>query len=147
MTGLTVLQRIVNGQQVLLVYREDGRTPTPRQCEEAGEDAGFFDPRTAPAHSSGEYRNARLVEDGFTGELCTHQWGSSGHYGRNPYGMFAPCTLCGVRVATATPQRGTRTTYSYDVWELREPIWHQWRQRGPVPGALHPQAHHEVRRG
>lgn len=132
------------GPLVLLVSRQDGRAPTARQCEEAGEDFGMFDPQVSRSLTR---PRARLVTEGYTGALCTHQWGFSAHFGRNPYGTVSTCVKCGVKVRNETPQRGTRTTFTYDgIWELREPIWKRWVKRGPVPGALQPQAHHGVSR-
>ena len=133
---------------VLLVTRQDGRLPTIRQCEEAGEDHGLFDPliTTSVAQVGTRMVKAgqRMVTEGYTGELCEHKWGHWGHYGRNPYGTFNTCTKCGVKVMTATPQRGTRITFTYDgIWVLREHIWLRWITQGPVAGALLPQPHHQ----
>lgn len=126
---------------VLLVTRPDGRLPTFRQCEEAGEDHGLFDPLISTAVMQA---GTRVVREGYTGELCRHQWGFSAHFGRNPYGTSSTCVKCGVKVRHETPQRGTRTTFTYDsIWQLREHIWQRWVKYGPVAGALQPHPHHK----
>lgn len=143
MSGLEVLKREQGGVLSLLVYRTDGRTPLARACEEAGEDVGFFDPRTSRFNGDGPYKNAQVVTEGFQGELCDHEWGRTGHYGRNPYGTFWRCDRCGVTVATATKKRSEHTEYTYDSWGLRFHIWQKWCKRGPVPGSLQVQEHHK----
>lgn len=143
MSRVEVLKREQNGVLTLLVYRTDGRAPTPQECEDAGEDHGFYEPKFEPAHSYGEYQNARLVTEGFQGELCDHEWGMTGHYGRNPYGTFSTCKKCSVTVMTATKKRSNHTEYLYDRWGLRFHIWQKWCKRGPVPGSLQVQEHHK----
>lgn len=143
MSGVEVLVRQKDGETVLMVYRLDGRAPTPQQCEDAGEDAGFYEPRREAVRSFGEYANAQIVRESFQGELCAHGWTTWGHYGRNPFGMFANCSKCGVSVKTMTKKRSSTTTFLYDTWELREHVWLLWLQRGPVPGSLAVQDHHQ----
>lgn len=143
MSGVEVLKRTNDGVLTLLVYRPDGRAPSPQACEDAGEDHGFYDTRIEPARGYVVYPNARLLTEGYTGALCEHRWDSVMHFSRNPYGYIRTCGKCGVKTMESHRKRSNKGTYTYDVWELREHIWRKWMQTGPVPGALQPQAHHK----
>ncbi|WP_288479872.1 hypothetical protein [uncultured Deinococcus sp.] len=143
MSGVEVLVRQQDNEKVLLVYRLDGRAPTAQQCEDVGEDHGFYEPHAEAAHSFGAYAKAQLVREGFQGGLCDHAWKSWGHYGRNPFGQFSACSKCGVSAMTVHRKRSPQVSYLYDKWELREHVWRLWLQRGPVLGSLVELPHHQ----
>lgn len=127
----------------LVVYRLDGRTPSPRECEDAGEDAGFYEPKQERNDDPQGPHNSIVVTEGFSGQLCDHEWGMTGHYGRNPFGSFWRCKKCNVLCATVQKKRGKTIEYTYGEWGLRKYIWDRWMQRGPVPNSLAVQEHHK----
>ena len=141
MSAVEVLVQQRGGEKVVMVFRADGRAPTAQQCEDAGEDVGFYEPHTEDAPSFGT--RAKLVREGFQGGLCDHTWGFWGHYGRNPFGRFAACSKCGVSAMTVHRKRSAQVSYLYDKWELREHVWRLWLQRGPVLGSLVALPHHQ----
>lgn len=126
----------------LLVFRTDGRTPTPQECEDAGEDAGFYEPKFCRLESHGTYKNAQVVTEGFEGKLCKHEMGLSGHFGRNPFGSFWRCKKCGVTISTSQRKGSKHIEYIYGEWSLRHHIWLKWCEKGPVPDSLTVQEHH-----
>lgn len=138
--SLEVLTRQQGDQLQLLVITGNGRAPTAQQCEDAGEDHGFYEPGIL-----GTEGRAKIVVERFSGELCDHDWTTWGHYGRNPFGRFASCQKCKVHVRTAQKPRATKSVeFLYDQWALREHIWQRWLKRGPVPGSLTLQPHHQT---
>lgn len=141
--SLEVLTRQQGDQLQLLVITGNGRAPTAQQCEDAGEDHGFYEPVVTDAQGLDGCKNIRVVVEGFKGELCDHEWGIWGRYSRNPFGSFARCKKCQVFVSTAQKKRSDHIDYTYDEWTLRHHIWQRWLKRGPVPGSLAVQAHHQ----
>lgn len=142
MSGLHFKKTAVGGRTVLICWRESGRAPSAKECEELGEDFGFFDPQIEPCKASG-HPQARQVRENFAGELCDHQWGMNTHFdSRKEYGYMSACKKCGVKVARTHARRGNRSSYVYDTWELREHVWRNWMRRGPKPGALRVLPHH-----
>ena len=120
------------------VWRATGRPVSPQVAEDVGEDHGFYSPVSTEITGGG-----RRVAEGFTGELCSHKWGMTGHFGRNPYGTFSTCESCGVHIRVECRRGSDKATCVYDVWELRPHIYNAWRKRGPVPGSLQAEAHHQ----
>ncbi|GGO24900.1 hypothetical protein [Deinococcus humi] len=140
--GVTVLERQQEGKKILLAYRASGRPISAKVCEDIGEDHGFYDPRTEPTLTLGAYVGARIIREGFTGELCEHRWDMVAHFSRNPYGYVRTCGKCGITTMESHKKRSNTGTYTYGEWELREHIWRKWMNLGPVPGSLVAQPHH-----
>lgn len=128
---------------MVIVWRDGGKVPSNKECEIVGEDAGMYDPRTEP-WTCRESQSARLIREGFTGALCDHQWGQPVHFNMRPrFAWQFSCEKCGCRFEIHGSTRSKKQTYTYDEWELRESVAERWKQRGPVPGSLKAQAHHQ----
>lgn len=141
------LKVVLRGERRLIGAWSDVTRLSPQACEEIGEDAGFYDPVVKP-WACAESPRAFLIVEGFRGELCDHDFGLLAHYdAKNEFGNLGHCQKCRVLVQRAHARRGRRETCTYDRWELRTHIWQRWLKRGPVPGALQPQAHHTVGKG
>lgn len=113
-----------------------------RECEEIGEDAGFYDPRVT-RFAFAECATARLIVEGYTGPLCDHECPLPAHFdGKNTFGDIAKCIKCGVTLIASQSRRGKRQEFAYDTWGLRRHVYLAWKRRGPPPGALQPHPHH-----
>ena len=136
--GLKVVSR---GDRRMVCAWADRRL-SARALEEIGEDAGLFDPRARP-WTCAESQRAHLIVDVYSGGLCEHEFSHFHADGRGQYWNYYTCTRCGLRAISTHSRRGQRVHWAYDTWELRHHIWQAWMRRGPVPGAMQPQAHHK----
>lgn len=130
------------GRVLVGAWVDAPRRLSDKECEEIGEDAGFYDPKFGP-FSFAECRTARLIAEGYTGPLCDHECPLPAHFdGRDSFGDIAKCIKCGVLLTVTQSRRGQRQEFGYDTWNLRKHVYVAWRRRGPPPGALQPHAHH-----
>lgn len=130
------------GRLLVGAWVDAPRRLSDKECEEIGEDAGFYDPKFGP-FSFAECRTARLIAEGYTGPLCDHECQLSMHVDcRDNFSNMGRCAKCGTVMAITQARRGQRQTFSYGDWELRPHIFQAWQRRGPLPGALQAHAHH-----
>lgn len=126
----------------VLLWRDSGRTPTPHLCEDIGEDCGLYSPVFAPDPQQ-RYPGAVVITEGFTGQLCTHEFSFPVHGdGRLHFFHSRTCMHCRVNVATVHSRRGRQISCEYGGWAVRAHIFHAWTGRGPVPGSLEIQSWH-----
>ncbi len=143
-SGLHVKVGVRGERRMIIVWRDGDRLPSAKECEIVGEDAGFYDPKYR-AWRCKESDSAFLIQEGYAGSICEHEWGFVYHMNARPqFAQGQVCRRCGVRVAVHSSRRANgKTRYAYDKWELREHVWERWLKRGPVPGSLVTLPHHD----
>ncbi|KQR40790.1 hypothetical protein [Deinococcus sp. Leaf326] len=140
-SGLHVKVGTRGARRMVIVWRDGDRLPGRTECQVVGEDAGFY----APKYRSWKVQksaDAFLIEEGYQGELCRHEWATPTEYVvKRLMGYTATCLICGA--VWRQEKRAKSVAHVYNGETRREPTFDRFLILGPVPAnaeALAPQA-------